>query len=754
MHASRPEFKDLVERALQREVAARRELRPHAQLAIAPNAPALVVEEAYQRLRSRYDAASFDEYGPVAVASAQSISDLLRLAYEAMRQPERAQAIEQALPSLQPKPRADETYRALETLRGAIERRITEALAHRAEGRTRDAIRVLESVLVLDRQNLIAREALAELRAELQARNRPNPFSRWFGRLFQRRPRSSTAEAEAHGRRPERAETAGGAGDDASRSDVESAERDGGGTIRCRDAVTTMPADAVESRCSKCHQGSVLLVGQAGRRVVIDGTSVEVPRDFLIPTCDHCGAQQLHDAWESSLSKAVANARVAALRSARTDKMGILTPPANEGATMMVNRSGAPASFAVGELVADSYEILRVLGVGGMGTVYEAQDRALNRRVALKVPQSTRPELSLRKEARALAAIRHPSMVAVHAILKHRDIEFLVMELIRGTTLHDHIQKRVRAKDPFTVREVLDTLIGIAEGLAAVHASGIAHRDVKPANIMLAPADRTVLMDFGLFTPEFERLDTVAGSPEYMAPEIYAAAVDPGAGHLVDVYALGVIAYELLTGHPPYRGASAIDTLGMHLRSPIPDVVAERSDVPAELAGLIVEMLAKAPGDRPQGSEDVLGRLRALRTRQERGRIRQKFTVLIVDDDADFAETMRALVRAALPDADVSVARDGQAALSCVSKQVPTVMLLDLNMPRMNGLELCMAMRGAGLAADCEIISVNGAATAKDRELLQQLGVRQTLTKTPMLSRTVVDLMKTSQRRWLTAAAS
>jgi serine/threonine-protein kinase len=270
---------------------------------------------------------------------------------------------------------------------------------------------------------------------------------------------------------------------------------------------------------------------------------------------------------------------------------------------------------------------------------------------------------------------------------------------------------------------------------------------------MLAPGNRTVLMDFGLFTPEFEQLETVAGSPEYMAPEIYAATVDAGAGHLVDLYALGVIGYELLVGHAPYQGSNPLETLALQVRAPIPDVSAERRDVPAEMASLIVELLAKAPADRPQGIEDVLGRLRAVRERGERRRPRGKFTVLIVDDDRDFAETMRAIVRAAVPDADVSVARDGQAALASLAKKVPTVMLLDLNMPRMNGVELCMALRGAGLAADCEIISVNGSATPKDRQLLEHLGVRQSLTKTPAISRAIVDLMRTSKRRWLTAAA-
>jgi len=191
MHARRPEFKDLVERALQREVAVRRELRPHAQLGIAPNAPPAVVEEAYQRLRARYESASFAEYGPIAVAAAENISELLRVACEAMRQPERPRASEaQPLPQLQPKPRADETCRALETLRGAIDRRLNEALAHRVAGRTQDAIRVFESVLVLDRQNLIAREALRDLRAKVRPPKPPSTFSRLFGRLFRRNSES------------------------------------------------------------------------------------------------------------------------------------------------------------------------------------------------------------------------------------------------------------------------------------------------------------------------------------------------------------------------------------------------------------------------------------------------------------------------------------------------------------------------------------------------------------------------------------
>lgn len=184
MHARRPEFKDLVERALQRELAARRELRPHAQLAIPPNSSRAAIEEAYGRLRSRYDENAFAEYGPVAVAAAKSIAELLRSAYDSMLASGGAEIT--GLTKLQPTAHRDETCRALEALRGAIARRLAEADDHLRAGRLQDALRVFESVLILDRQNETAQHAVAELRAALEPK-RPNTFSRMFGRLFRRR---------------------------------------------------------------------------------------------------------------------------------------------------------------------------------------------------------------------------------------------------------------------------------------------------------------------------------------------------------------------------------------------------------------------------------------------------------------------------------------------------------------------------------------------------------------------------------------
>lgn len=193
-------MKELVERALQRELAARQNLRPHAQLAIQPTASAEEIDRAYNRLRGRYETAAITEYGPAAAAAANGIAALLRAAHEAMRQPRpdgnlprvEAQEPPEPLPRLEPRPRSDETYRALETLRAAIARRLVEADTHRRAGRLPEATRVLESVLLLDRGNDLARRWLREVGAELASR-RSGPLSRMLRRVF-RRPRSDGDE--------------------------------------------------------------------------------------------------------------------------------------------------------------------------------------------------------------------------------------------------------------------------------------------------------------------------------------------------------------------------------------------------------------------------------------------------------------------------------------------------------------------------------------------------------------------------------
>ena len=159
-----------------------------------------------------------------------------------------------------------------------------------------------------------------------------------------------------------------------------------------------------------------------------------------------------------------------------------------------------------GDLVGGTYEILRVIGEGGMGQVFEAEDRTLHRRVAIKVGWPEGDARALRMEAQALSALRHPSMVTIHHLVHEGGIDFVVMERIYGVSLATHISRRRAAKQPFTIGEVVHVLAELADGLAVVHGAGLAHRDVKPANVMLAPKERVVLMDFGLSRAEAEKI--------------------------------------------------------------------------------------------------------------------------------------------------------------------------------------------------------------------------------------------------------
>ncbi|HEX7602149.1 MAG TPA: protein kinase [Polyangiaceae bacterium] len=395
--------------------------------------------------------------------------------------------------------------------------------------------------------------------------------------------------------------------------------------------------------------------------------------------------------------------------------------------------------FRTGDLVGGMYEIRSVLGSGGNGQVYEAHDRLLNRRVALKAAWPSDPRLGtlLRREAQALAAIRHPTLVTVHALGVHEGTDYFVMELVLGVTLEDHLARHKKTGEPLGLDEALDTLIAIAEGLAAVHRSGIAHRDVKPGNIMLAPGNRVVLTDFGLVVPEFAAGAEFTGTPMYMAPETILGEVRPGTAHLVDTYALGVLAFELVTGAHPYDAPDVAGMVRQQVEAPVPEL----TGVSPKLAELIREMMAKDPDARPQQLEGVVWRLRALRTRRADASAKA-FGVVIVDDDKDIARLISMYVRAAAPKAEVTIATRAAAALELVRAHPPTLMIFDLMMPEMNGIELYMYLRGERLAEHCTIVAVSAGASPGDVELLYELGVAHFIPKGPELRPRITDIAR------------
>jgi serine/threonine-protein kinase len=264
--------------------------------------------------------------------------------------------------------------------------------------------------------------------------------------------------------------------------------------------------------------------------------------------------------------------------------------------------------------LAGRYALDRILGRGGMGTVWAATDRVLGRQVAVKVLHvvDARPDSveRFRREARFLAGLTHPNVVTVFdfGIDEHR--AWLVMELLPGPSL----AQLLADAGPLPLDEVVAAAKACASALAAAHDAGIIHRDVKPANLMLDGHGTCKLLDLGIARLTGTTADTVSGLTEtgmlvgtaaYVAPEIVNGhAATPAS----DVYGLGVTAYTLLAGRAPYDAETPIGTLTQHVSAPVPHPAAIRPDVPADLDALVVVMLAKEPVERPT-ARDVVARL-------------------------------------------------------------------------------------------------------------------------------------------------
>lgn len=274
----------------------------------------------------------------------------------------------------------------------------------------------------------------------------------------------------------------------------------------------------------------------------------------------------------------------------------------------------------VGTVVAGRFEVLRVLGKGGMGTVYEARQVAMNRRVALKLihPHVVLSQAGVERferEMQATARIRHPNTIQVYDYGQTEDGRlYLAMELLEGRTLAEVI----RDEGPLAFERVVHIGTQVARALHAAQSEGIVHRDLKPDNIMLSDRygerDQLKVLDFGIahfLDSSDAQLTTdgaIIGTPAYMAPEqATGVAVDAR----TDLYALGVVLYEMVTGGAPFRAPTTVSVLVMHVQVP-PRPPSELVEVPEALEALILDLLAKSPADRPPSAAAVIERLRAM----------------------------------------------------------------------------------------------------------------------------------------------
>jgi predicted Ser/Thr protein kinase len=254
----------------------------------------------------------------------------------------------------------------------------------------------------------------------------------------------------------------------------------------------------------------------------------------------------------------------------------------------------------VGEVIAERYELEELAGSGGMSSVFRARDRLLERSVALKILHAHYAEDEdtierFRREARAVAQLSHPNIVTVIDRGEEDGRQFIVFEYIDGQTLKEIVEER----GPLPVREAVELAIGVAHGLAFAHANGLVHRDVKPQNVLLNGDGKPKVTDFGiarsLDVAGVTQTGTVLGTSHYIAPE--QASGQPVDAQ-TDVYSLGAVLYELLTGAPPFDGENFVSVALKHLHEPAPSVLERRPDVPLRLAAAVDRALSKQPWDR------------------------------------------------------------------------------------------------------------------------------------------------------------
>ena len=267
----------------------------------------------------------------------------------------------------------------------------------------------------------------------------------------------------------------------------------------------------------------------------------------------------------------------------------------------------------LGTVLGGRYRLVELLGQGGMATIFRARDSQLDRDVAVKL---LRPEYGrdpdfgsrFRQEAKNAASLNHPNIVAVYDYGQDEAGPFIVTEVVEGEDLASIIRRSAALPPRQAARIVAET----ARALQAAHARGIVHRDVKPGNILIGRDGRVKVTDFGIARAVAEAQmtlpGTTLGSVHYFSPE---QARGEQATASSDIFSLGIVLYELLTGHRPWEADSAAAVAMARLAGPVPDPAAKRAGIPPELAAITQKALAMEPADRWPSAADFAAALEA-----------------------------------------------------------------------------------------------------------------------------------------------
>lgn len=400
----------------------------------------------------------------------------------------------------------------------------------------------------------------------------------------------------------------------------------------------------------------------------------------------------------------------------------------------------------IGDVIGGIYRVEGELGSGAMGVVLLAVDRHLKRKVAIKVVQASLFAKHFHDrfllEARAMAEVSHPNVLVIHAFGEHRSSPYFVTEFVAGTTLDRVIAECRHAIDLDLALRILDE---ICQGVAALHAAGIVHRDLKPANILLDNQFRVRVADLGLAQKYVtaKAIKELVGTLGYIAPELTLdTSVRVAASPRSDVYSLGCIAYELLTGQPPFESKSDDHLIEMHASAKVIRPSFVRGDLPTVLDTVLLKALAKDPAHRQQNVEQLRTELQNARANSA-----EPTRILIAEDEDDFRMLLELKLRTEFPEADVEAVPNGQALLEAFDRKPASVVILDLQMPVLDGTAVTVLLRSRPASTHVPIVVLTASGGPSEWKLLSSLGADRFLLKPVDLDDVVAIVRRTVKER-------
>ena len=369
------------------------------------------------------------------------------------------------------------------------------------------------------------------------------------------------------------------------------------------------------------------------------------------------------------------------------------------------------------------YRIVEKIGSGGFGSVYKAFDDLGGIHVAIKTCDIADPDNRARafREAHLSEKLRHPNVVGVIETVQGEDRPYIVQEFLSGSDLND----LMAAEKPLPLEQKLRILTEVAAGLAHAHSQGIVHRDIKPGNIRVLDDGSVKIMDFGIAklldgTTDITKRGVTLGSASYMSPEQVCG--DP-IGARTDIFSWGSMAYELLSGHRPFRHENIFRRLEMVVKEEPEPLAKVVPDVPASVVAVVERAMRKDPSERFESAADLqktleeathgFQRQQDVPSREGIDMPTRTSKVLIVEDDEDLSSGLRQTLEE--EGYAVETAKDGIEALEALSKgDRPSVILLDLMMPRMDGWQFLSEWRSRPETPRIPIVLLSGVGAIPD----------------------------------------